>query len=620
MTMFMLVRYFLLFLGLLLGGMSAAAYAQATDIVVESAKALDSAASTVRQIDAAMDENSQPEDRSALRTKLESARTSATQVVQVLQGQLDLVDARIAELGPTTDGVVEAPDIRAQRRLLAQQRSTIDSAIKRGKLLGIEAQQLTDEMEAAQAERLSKEIAARVSSPLSPAYWAKVVKAVPQDVVRIHRFITAERVALYAGIRQGALPWILAGVIAALLLIFPARRWLTQTARRFMIDEAPGRRVRRSGYALWRIAIGTAVPGFAVVIVVQVLDGWAMIAKSWTPVADTLVLSTFVGGFMASLGGALLMRGQSSWRLLPLSDATAEKLRPWTYVLALMVPAIALLDALNEGIGASTAARTAAEMAKALLHVAVLGGVLHAIGRIRAQREASTEGGIGPAHPIVAFINLALWVIVFLSLGAFLIGFVELSLFLTRMTIWTCVVISGLYVLLVATEDIATTVLCGESKVGMFLHQRMGVRASAIDQTGVLLSAMLRMLLVAVALGMLLAPFGAGVGLLFTRLGTIAQGVQIGEVTLSPGAILRAIAVFGIGFALVRFFQHWLTRRYLPVTELDNSARNSVSLVARYAGILLVALWGLASLGIGVERIALLLSALSVGIGFGLQA
>ncbi|MGK2909127.1 MAG: mechanosensitive ion channel family protein, partial [Sphingobium sp.] len=38
------------------------------------------------------------------------------------------------------------------------------------------------------------------------------------------------------------------------------------------------------------------------------------------------------------------------------------------------------------------------------------------------------------------------------------------------------------------------------------------------------------------------------------------------------------------------------------------------------AGILLVALWGLASLGIGVERIALLLSALSVGIGFGLQA
>jgi small-conductance mechanosensitive channel len=43
-------------------------------------------------------------------------------------------------------------------------------------------------------------------------------------------------------------------------------------------------------------------------------------------------------------------------------------------------------------------------------------------------------------------------------------------------------------------------------------------------------------------------------------------------------------------------------------------------MVARYTGLILVVLWTLASLGIGVERIALLLSALSVGIGFGLQA
>jgi len=64
----------------------------------------------------------------------------------------------------------------------------------------------------------------------------------------------------------------------------------------------------------------------------------------------------------------------------------------------------------------------------------------------------------------------------------------------------------------------------------------------------------------------------------------------------------------------------WLEERYLPATDLDGSGRNSVSLVARYVGIALAVIWALASLGIGVERIALLLSALSVGIGFGLQA
>jgi potassium efflux system protein len=96
--------------------------------------------------------------------------------------------------------------------------------------------------------------------------------------------------------------------------------------------------------------------------------------------------------------------------------------------------------------------------------------------------------------------------------------------------------------------------------------------------------------------------------------------VEIGGVSISPGAILRGVVVLVFGLALVRLFMSWLETRYLPVTDLDNSARNSISLVARYVGIALVAIWSLASLNIGVERIALLLSALSVGIGFGLQA
>jgi small-conductance mechanosensitive channel len=49
-------------------------------------------------------------------------------------------------------------------------------------------------------------------------------------------------------------------------------------------------------------------------------------------------------------------------------------------------------------------------------------------------------------------------------------------------------------------------------------------------------------------------------------------------------------------------------------------ARNSVSTIVRYAGIVIVASWAVSTLGLGLERIALLVSALSVGIGFGLQA
>ncbi|REN06470.1 DUF3772 domain-containing protein, partial [Mycobacterium tuberculosis] len=54
--------------------------------------------------------------------------------------------------------------------------------------------------------------------------------------------------------------------------------------------------------------------------------------------------------------------------------------------------------------------------------------------------------------------------------------------------------------------------------------------------------------------------------------------------------------------------------------ELDAGARNSISTVTRYLGIIAAVLWGLTALGIGFEKLALVVSALSVGIGFGLQA
>ncbi|MET0268812.1 MAG: mechanosensitive ion channel domain-containing protein, partial [Sphingomonas sp.] len=150
----------------------------------------------------------------------------------------------------------------------------------------------------------------------------------------------------------------------------------------------------------------------------------------------------------------------------------------------------------------------------------------------------------------------------------------------------------------------------------------LGLRGSTIDQFGVLFSALMRVVIVLAAFSLLLTPFGAGsgVGSLFGRLGAMAQGVDVAGIAISPGGIVRGLLVLVVGLALVRGFMRWLETRYLPATDLDGSGRNSISLVARYLGVALAVIWALASLGIGVERIALLLSALSVGIGFGLQA
>lgn len=244
------------------------------------------------------------------------------------------------------------------------------------------------------------------------------------------------------------------------------------------------------------------------------------------------------------------------------------------------------------------------------------------LGRLRAARaarEQTTSAGISAGLSIAI---LLAWIAVGVAAVALVIGYIWFAWFVALMIGWTVLLGSALYLMLVATDDIATTVFVRDSRIGVTLTRALGIRGSMVDQFGLVLSGVVRLTLIILALGLLLRPFGASSdpGAVFDQLGQFAEGVKVGGVWISPGAILRGLLMLFIGLAIVRAFMRWLDQRYLPATDLDGSGRNSVSLVARYIGVALAVIWGLASLGIGVERIALLLSALSVGIGFGLQA
>jgi small-conductance mechanosensitive channel len=332
-------------------------------------------------------------------------------------------------------------------------------------------------------------------------------------------------------------------------------------------------------------------------------------------------MATGFGAFAAALAGALLMRSQPSWRVAPISDETARRVRPLSWFLAGLAFASILIDAFNQTVGASQAAIVTTQALEALLHLLLIGAFLLLLGRLRAERAPQENEAEAPGSAGLGLVTLVAWLFVGLAAIALLVGFIGFSIFLARLMVWALLLGSLVYLLMCAADDMATSVFSRDSRFGQALVRGFGLRASLLDQFGLLLSAGLRIMLVLVALGMLLSPFGAGgVGGLFGRLGTFANGIDVAGISISPGAILRSIVVLVVGLALVRGFMGWLEQRYLPATDLDGSGRNSVSLIARYVGLGLAAIWALASLGIGVERIALLLSALSVGIGFGLQA
>jgi potassium efflux system protein len=116
------------------------------------------------------------------------------------------------------------------------------------------------------------------------------------------------------------------------------------------------------------------------------------------------------------------------------------------------------------------------------------------------------------------------------------------------------------------------------------------------------------------------APLGSSPGQLLERSGRVTGSLKVGEFEIVPSAIATAVAVLVLGVVGLRLFKRWLENSFLPHTQLEPGMRSSLTTLMGYVGLFVVIAFALSALGVGVNRIAWVASALSVGIGFGLQA
>ena len=152
------------------------------------------------------------------------------------------------------------------------------------------------------------------------------------------------------------------------------------------------------------------------------------------------------------------------------------------------------------------------------------------------------------------------------------------------------------------------------------LRAGIGLRAATLQKIAVVLAGVLKIVLIVVTIMLALAPWGLESTDLTTSLRAAFFGFQFGGVTVSLSSIDVAILLFALGLAATRSLQRWLDGKFLPTTSLDTGLRNSITTAAGYVGYAAAAAIGFSSLGLSLERLTLVASALSVGIGFGLQS
>ncbi|MFA4912316.1 MAG: DUF3772 domain-containing protein [Burkholderiaceae bacterium] len=608
------VALVLLVLALGLSGVSG--LAQAGEAPADQEKSLQTARKDLDRVQAALaDEKINPATLGGLRSKALQVQSIADAAADALTPQLDSVQARLTELGEVAEGATEAPDVAAQRAQLEKNRTSLDAQVKLARLMSVEAGQAVDSVSAQRRSQFQAQLGERTSSILGTAYWSEFRGDLPRDTQRLTQ-LGGELVDALASTSWAV--WL--GMALAVCALIALHLWASHRLLKITATRVPSGRLRRSVHAITIVILGLAVPGLMAEAIYTGLTWSGEVSEELRSVLRSTVAMVCFAGYVAGLGGALISPYRTSWRLPPIPDLVATRLRAFPILLAFVLVLIFLSERIASEINASLTLTVALNCMIAVLLGGLLATTLVRFERARRQALADPESSNPVARPVwmSAIVGIA-WAVLATAVISILTGYVAFGSFAIKQLNWTLVVLASAYLFSVLADDVFTTLLAAPRPSGDEPALELA-QPRLREQAAVLLSGAARVLLAMLALLLLLAPFGAGPVELFQRLDQARGGIAIGEVVIRPARVAQAIAVLLLTLLAVRLFKSWLARRYLPTTQLDPGMQASASTLFGYMGIVLAVALTLSAVGIGLERIAWVASALSVGIGFGLQA
>ncbi|MHC1744771.1 MAG: mechanosensitive ion channel domain-containing protein [Syntrophobacteraceae bacterium] len=166
----------------------------------------------------------------------------------------------------------------------------------------------------------------------------------------------------------------------------------------------------------------------------------------------------------------------------------------------------------------------------------------------------------------------------------------------------------------------------GTSAIHFFLHadngwlgKRFPDRYDLLGRLCALAQGSFDVLLVGFGGIVLYTLWGGAPGDLLTVLGWLRFGIPIGSVQLSPLNLILGCIVLNLGFWLSRFSTRILHSRVFPRTGWDIGIQYTISTILQYVILVLGILMALNVLGFPLANLALVMGALGVGIGLGLQ-
>ncbi len=599
-------------------GFALPAFSANSDDKFDAEKVLDAARAQIDTVQKKLEKQGEtPLDNNQLaelRAQALDAQAQAEAAATEIQPQLTGVQARLAELGAAAEGTTEAPDIAVQRNQLSKINSTLDAQVKLARLIGVEAGQTAEQILKLRRAQFQAQLGQRASSILAPFLWKELRREFPRDMRRLKRLQGDLATSLKTSTVQVWATTLLA-IIAVLGVRVLAGRYLFQIST---TRVAPGR-LRRSLYAVLRVLMAATTAGL-IAVAIRMAIGWnGELSEELEVLLNQWMGVVWFGGFVTGLGNALLASGRPSWRLPDIGDELALKLQWFPLTLAIVTSIGWASQRLATVVNASLVATVAQDCIVTLVMSLTILGAWQCIRRAnRPAPEAPNTAAASPSSLRSALLLSATSIVLAVGVGSLLLGYVALGSFIIKQYVWLGLLAGSTYLITGLIKDTCNSLLASAKRSAGDVQPPAMSRARS--QAIVLISAVARVITVLLALMLLLSPFGGGPTEWLRLVDNLHSGIAIGEIQIRPTAVALAIALLFLGFAAVKLLQRWLTDQYLPTTSLDPGMRLSASTLFGYAGYVLAVAMALSAVGIGLERVAWIASALSVGIGFGLQA
>ncbi len=568
-----------------------------------------------------------------LQREAQSARRSA-------QSRLDEVRRTLNRLGPAPeDGEPpEAETLRDARQELQEVEANHAGWVRIAGAVEERTNDLLEDIARWEQERFRRQLTQRLPNPTEFDIWrqagedgltfaVRLVEA-PVDWWREHRREEDAR---------SVVAWLVFLSVLGLLVGWPLRKMVLRRFGRDPDDTAPSY-ARRIVAAVADGVGNSVVPGAIIGLVVLVMTLQGLLSG---------LMLTMVYVSTASLAGYLVLFGlsraalspyQVAWRIVPVNPARVMVLLGAIRLAALAIVVGSALLLLMLYTESNT---LALESVFLLLHTVVVGIAVawvlsprYWVTSLQVSQEAGTveeaadsdasEADEPPEEdkrPVLDVLRGLLRFVVVLAPFIALIGYSRLAHFIQSRLLATAIVIGlGLLLRLAVRELVQQFYLSRAARGGgpMATHRQRPSEATL--QGTIFWTGFVTDLLIFIPMSyVLLLLYGVPPATLALWTQSLFSGIEIGGFTLAPGNLLIAILMLSAGLVATNLVRRWLTTRVLPNTRLEIGARNSIAAGTGYVGVGIAILVAMGALGLDFTNLALVVGALSLGIGFGLR-